>query len=171
MLNILSWRNWFKKKKKKAERESHSDTLPPALLPWTDGPIPMGRALSSCQREGPRLPPEGSLGENCPDRPMNLPHLPCRSFYSVLSAVPFSLFLGEKCESFLLWALLGDLVPLWKPPSTWKSPVQCARVSLVDLCLSGSFPHPVLHPRRCGEGSSPTVLLSIALKIPYIVKY
>lgn len=134
MLNILSWRNWFKKKKKKAERESHSDTLPPALLPWTDGPIPMGRALSSCQREGPRLPPEGNLGESCPDRPMNLPHLPTAPSTLSCQLFPFHCFLARSVKASCSGLFLGTWFHCESPQAHGKVQYN-VRVFLLSICV------------------------------------
>lgn len=143
ILNILSWRNWFKKKKKGRNGRVTLTPSPWHSFPGTDGTIPMWRALSSCQRAGATLTPEKGPGgelrrQACEPAPASLRLLLLRS--SQLLQV--LLFLGEK-----VWKLpalgtslgLGSIV---KPPSTWKSPVKCVRVSLVNLFLSSSFPHP-----------------------------
>lgn len=132
--------------KKKKKGRNGRVTLTPSRwhsFPGTDGTIPMWRALSSCQRAGATLTPEKGPGgelrrQACEPAPASLQLLLLWSSQLLLVL----LFLGEK-----VWKLpalgtslgLGSIV---KPPSTWKSPVKCVRVSLVNLFLSSSFPHP-----------------------------
>lgn len=137
ILNILSWRNWFKKGGGQ-KLESPSDTLPTWLLPWNRGENPHG--------QGSLLVPEGgavlTTREGHLDGGLrNWPNLPYLLLLLSLSTLPgFIVSQWRRCESLLPRSLLWDCVLLWSSTSLEKSStMQCVRFSLVNLLFQVHF--------------------------------